>query len=48
MYLRGFRSYDMGGAAVVGVILVVVGLTVSYLLNRLSGSTSMDSQLEGA
>ena len=48
MYLRGFRSYDMGGAAVVGVILVAVGLTVSYLLNRLSGSTSMDSQLEGA
>ena len=26
MYLRGFRSYDMGGASVVGVILVVVGL----------------------
>jgi raffinose/stachyose/melibiose transport system permease protein len=48
MYLRGFRSYDMGGAAVVGVILVAVGLTVSYLLNRLSGSTKMDSQLEGA
>ncbi len=26
MYLRGFRSYDMGGASVVGVILVVVGV----------------------
>ena len=48
MYLRGFRSYDMGGAAVVGVLLVGVGLTVSFLLNRLGGSTEMDSQMEGA
>lgn len=47
MYLRGFRSYDMGGAAVVGVILVVVGLAVSALLNRLGGSSRMDSQMEG-
>lgn len=48
MYLRGFRSYDMGGASVVGVILVVVGLAVSYALNRVGGSSSMDSQLDGA
>lgn len=48
MYLRGFRSYDMGGAAVVGVILVVVGVAVSYSLNRLSGNAKMDSTLEGA
>lgn len=48
MYLRGFRSFDMGGASVVGVVLVLVGLTVSYLLNRLSGNTEMDSQMEGA
>ena len=48
MYLRGFRAYDMGGASVVGVILVALGLTVSYLLNRLSGGNRMDSQLEGA
>lgn len=48
MYLRGFRSYDMGGASVVGVILVVVGVAISYALNRLSGNTKMDSQLEGA
>ncbi len=47
MYLRGFRSYDMGGAAVVGVILVVVGLAISALLNRLGGSSRMDSQMEG-
>ena len=48
MYLRGFRSYDMGGAAVVGVLLVGVGLTVSFLLNRLGGSAEMSSQMEGA
>ena len=47
MYLRGFRSYDMGGASVVGVILVAVGLGVSFALNRLTGNTSMDSQMEG-
>ena len=47
MYLRGFRSYDMGGASVVGVILVTVGLGVSYLLNRLTGGSSMGSQMEG-
>lgn len=48
MYLKGFRSYDMGGASVVGVILAVVGLTISYLLNRLGGTSNMDSQMEGA
>jgi raffinose/stachyose/melibiose transport system permease protein len=48
MYLRGFRSYDMGGASVVGVILVVLGLAVSFALNRLSGTTRFDSQMEGA
>ena len=47
MYLRGFRSYDMGGASVVGVLLVAVGLSVSYLLNRASGNSNMSSQLEG-
>lgn len=47
MYLRGFRSYDMGEASVVGVVLVVVGLAVSYSLNKLTGNDSMDSQMEG-
>ncbi|MDR0849640.1 MAG: sugar ABC transporter permease [Propionibacteriaceae bacterium] len=47
MYLLGFRSYDMGGASVVGVFLVVVGLTVSLALNRLSGAHKMESQMEG-
>lgn len=48
MYLRGFRSYDMGAASVVGVLLVVVGLLISWGLNRLGGSNRMDSQMEGA
>ncbi|MEH0109927.1 sugar ABC transporter permease [Tersicoccus sp. MR15.9] len=48
MYLRGFRSYDMGGASVVGVLLVVVGLTVSLALNRLGGGANAASRLEGA
>ncbi|MCG2798750.1 MAG: sugar ABC transporter permease [Cellulomonas sp.] len=47
MYLKGFRSYDMGGASVVAVFLVVVGLLVSLGLNRLSGADRMDSQMEG-
>ncbi|WP_156157616.1 carbohydrate ABC transporter permease [Demequina pelophila] len=47
MYLKGFRSYDMGGASVVAVILVFLGLTISLLLNRLSGAHRMESQMEG-
>src|SRR5690606_5112925 len=48
MYLAGFRSYDMGRASVVAVILVVVGLGVSLALNRLSGANRMESRTEGA
>ena len=48
MYLRGFRSYDMGSASVVGVLIAAIGLLVSYLLNRFTGNTKMDSQMEGA
>ncbi len=47
MYLTGFRSYDMGAASAIGVILVAVGLTLSLLLNRLSGSNKMESQQAG-
>lgn len=48
MYLRGFRAYDMGAASVVGVVIAVLGLLISFLLNTLSGNTKMDSQMEGA
>jgi raffinose/stachyose/melibiose transport system permease protein len=47
MYLTGFRSYDMGKASVIAVVLVVVGLAVSVGLNRFSGANKMDSQMEG-
>ena len=47
MYLTGFRSFDMGKASAISVILVVVGVTLSLGLNRLSGAQRMDSQMEG-
>jgi raffinose/stachyose/melibiose transport system permease protein len=48
MYLVGFRSFDMGRASVIAVILVVVGLGLSLALNRISGANRMESQMEGA
>ncbi|MGP9614710.1 carbohydrate ABC transporter permease [Brachybacterium sp. AOP42-B2-9] len=48
MYLTGFRSYQMGSASVIAVILVAVGLTLSLVLNRISGADRMESQMEGA
>lgn len=48
MYLTGFRSFDMGGASVIAVVLVAVGLTISLGLTRISGSHRMESQQEGA
>lgn len=47
MYLVGFRSFDMGRASVIAVILVVVGLLLSLALNRISGANRMESQQEG-
>lgn len=48
MYLTGFRSYQMGAASAIAVILVVVGVVVSLLLNKFSGTEKMESQQEGA
>lgn len=48
MYLTGFRSYQMGPASAIAVILIVVGLLLSLALNKFSGSDQMDSQMEGA
>jgi len=47
MYLIGFRSFDMGKASAISVILVVVGLTLSLGLNKVSGAQRMESQAEG-
>jgi raffinose/stachyose/melibiose transport system permease protein len=48
MYLTGFRSYNMGVASVIAVVLAVVGVALALLLTRLSGSNRMSSQREGA
>jgi raffinose/stachyose/melibiose transport system permease protein len=47
MYLTGFRSFDMGGASVIAVLLVAVGLALSLLLNKLTGAGKMESQQAG-
>ncbi|WP_374209867.1 carbohydrate ABC transporter permease [Glycomyces sp. TRM65418] len=48
MYLTGFRSYDMGQASVLALVLVAVGLAVSLGLNRITGASRMDSRSEGS
>jgi raffinose/stachyose/melibiose transport system permease protein len=47
MYLTGFTANDMGGASVIAVILVVVGLLLALGFTRLSGFTRMQSEQEG-
>jgi raffinose/stachyose/melibiose transport system permease protein len=48
MYLTGFKANDMGAASALGVVLVVVGLALALLLQRLGGKNRGASQLEGA
>jgi raffinose/stachyose/melibiose transport system permease protein len=48
MYLTGFKANDMGAASALGVILVVIGLGLALLLQRLGGKNRNASQLEGA
>ncbi|MDQ4502893.1 sugar ABC transporter permease [Sinomonas sp. ASV322] len=48
MYLTGFKANDMGAASALGVILVVIGLALALLLQRLGGKNRSASQLEGA
>ncbi|WP_432496160.1 carbohydrate ABC transporter permease [Kineococcus gypseus] len=48
MYLRGFRASLMGQASAIAVILVLVGLALALLLQRLGGKDANTSQLEGA
>ncbi|HET7414629.1 MAG TPA: sugar ABC transporter permease [Arthrobacter sp.] len=47
MYLTGFQANDMGAAAALGVILVVIGLGLALILQRLGGKDRSASQLEG-
>ena len=48
MYLTGFKANDMGAASALGVILVVIGLALALVLQRLGGKNRNASQLEGA
>jgi raffinose/stachyose/melibiose transport system permease protein len=48
MYKRGFQANLMGPASAIAVILVLVGLLLAQLLQRLGGRDATASQLEGA
>jgi raffinose/stachyose/melibiose transport system permease protein len=48
MYLRGFRGSLMGPASVIATILVLIGLAMALILQRLGGRGGATSQLEGA
>jgi len=47
MYREAFKSYDMGYAAAIAVLLLVVSTAVSIVLVRASGYDKMQSTLEG-
>lgn len=48
MYLTGFSSHNMGLASVLAIILVLLGVTLSIGLTKLTGFSKMKSDLEGA
>ncbi|MGI4896004.1 MAG: carbohydrate ABC transporter permease, partial [Janthinobacterium lividum] len=47
MYLTGFRANLMGPASAIAVILVLIGLVLAQVLQRIGGR-ERNSQLEGA
>jgi len=48
MYLTGFQASDLGGASVLAVLLIVIGLLIALGLTRLSGFNRFTSEQEGA
>ncbi|GFZ97416.1 carbohydrate ABC transporter permease [Nesterenkonia alkaliphila] len=48
MYITGFSANNLGHASVIAVILVAIGLTMSLGLNKISGSSKMESDKAGA
>jgi raffinose/stachyose/melibiose transport system permease protein len=47
MYKRGFQANLMGPASGIAVILVLTGLALALLLQRIGGRSQSESQLEG-
>jgi len=47
MYIRGFQANQMGAASVIGVFLVVLGLVLTLVIQRLGGRDLRASQMEG-
>ena len=47
MYLEGFRSFDMGYASALAVVLLVIGTALSLFIARVTGYRKMASQREG-
>ena len=47
MYIQGFRSFELGYASVLAVVLLVVGTGLSVLMTRATGFHRMTSQREG-
>ncbi|MEQ3549144.1 sugar ABC transporter permease [Pseudonocardia nematodicida] len=47
MYLQGFRSFDMGYASALAVVLLLLGTALSLLIARVTGYRKMTSQREG-
>ncbi len=48
MYKRGFQANLMGPASVIATIIVLLGLGLALLLQRIGGGSASTSQLEGA
>ena len=47
MYIEGFRSFQMGYAAALAVVLLVIGTALSLVITRVTGYRRMTSQREG-
>jgi raffinose/stachyose/melibiose transport system permease protein len=48
MYLTGFQANEMGAASAIGVLLVLLGLGLALVVQRLGGRDRAASEMEGA
>jgi len=47
MYITGFKSFDMGYASVLAVLLLTIGTSLSLFITKVTGYRKMASQKEG-